>query len=155
MQLSYEVAKKRKEKILRNLKALVLLSMGWEASPEILTYNQFKAILNFIREIQKIGSEITGDLKQLRSKNVNNQILDVMQGISRIDDWGITMVGNGHYRFHIFHLTSNKQPIIATFNIKLNNRNHIIVENCKRNEIVSIHHIPANVHIPKEMGKAL
>ncbi|MDD3563982.1 MAG: hypothetical protein PHR32_09965, partial [Candidatus Cloacimonetes bacterium] len=82
-------------------------------------------------------------------------IQKVMQGITSIDDWGITMIGNRRFRFHIFHLTLKKKPIIATFIIRLNERNHVSIKSCKRDEIVGIHPIPANMQIPKEMGRSL
>ncbi len=152
MNVSVKVAQKRKERVIRDLRSKILLAIGWEASREILSYNQYNAILKFIRNLLKPdrGS------KDIYKNNILYQSLcDVMHGIDRIDDWGITMVDNRKFRLHIFHLSQNKQPIIATFFIVLNERNHISVENCKKNEIIGAHLIPANIQIPKEMGKAL
>ena len=93
------------------------------------------------------------DTKQ--SNKLYPKLTQVMNGIERIDDWGITMVDNCKFQLHIFHLNAEKQPIIATFYITLNERNHISVENCKKNEIIGVHPIPANILIPKEKGKSL
>jgi DNA-directed RNA polymerase specialized sigma24 family protein len=152
LNVSEKVAQKRKEKAIRNLRSKLLLAMGWEASREILSYNQYNAIQKFIRELMKMGR---GDRDIKQNNKLHPKLAQVMNGIDRIDDWGITMADNRRFRLHIFHLTQEKQPIIATFFIVLNERNHVSVENCKINEIIGARPIPANVQIPKEMGKAL
>lgn len=152
MNVSQKVAQKRKDKVIRNLRSKILLAIGWEASREILNYNQYIAIQKFIRSLLKAGHN-TKDIQQKR--NISPKLAQVMNGIERIDDWGITMVNNGRFRLYIFHLTQDKQPIIATFFIVLNERNHVSVENCKKNEIIGAHTIPANLRIPKEMGRSL
>jgi DNA-directed RNA polymerase specialized sigma24 family protein len=150
--VSEKVAQKRKERAIRNLRSKILLAMGWQASREILNYNQYNAILKFIRELLAISR---GDMDVKQRSKLYPKLVQVMNGIESIDDWGITMVGNRRFRLHIFHLSQSKQPIIATFFIVLNERNHVSVENCKKNEIIGAHPIPANIQIPKEMGKAL
>jgi DNA-directed RNA polymerase specialized sigma24 family protein len=150
--VSEKVAQKRKERAIRNLRSKFLLEIGWQASREILSYNQYNAIQKFIRELLSIGRS-DKDIKQ--SNKLYPKLAQVMNGIDRIDDWGITMVENRRFRLHIFHLSQDTQPIIATFFIVLNERNHVSVENCKKNEIIGVHPIPANIQIPKEMGKAL
>ena len=152
MNVSDKVAQKRKDKVIRNLRSKILLAIGWEASRKILNYNQYIAIQKFIRSLLKAGHS-TGDT-QPQSK-ISPKLAQAMNGIERIDDWGITMVDNGRFRIHIFHLSQDKQPIIATFFILLNEKNHVSVENCKKNEIIGAHTIPANVQIPKEMGRSL
>jgi len=124
-----KVAQKRKERAIRNLRSKILLEIGWQASREILSYNQYNAIQKFIRELLTIGRS-DKDVKQ-RSK-FYPKLAQVMNGIERIDDWGITMVGNRRFRLHVFHLSQGNQPIIATFFIILNPRNHVSVENCKK-----------------------
>ena len=126
--------------------------MGWEASREILSYNQYNAILKFIRELLKM--DFSGKTVK-PSTRLHPKLAQVMNGIEKIDDWGITMVDNRRFRLHVFHLSQGKQPIIATFFIVLNERNHVRVENCKKNQIIAVHPIPANIRIPKEMGRAL
>jgi len=155
LNVSNAVAQKRKDRIVKNLRSRLLLAMGWEAGRDILNYNQYNAILKFIRNIQKVGEN--SDLRGTSSNSLaqTTDIQKVMQGITRIDDWGITMIGNRRFRFHIFHLTPEKTPIIATFIISLSERNHVSIKSCKRDEIAGIHPIPANVQIPKEMGKLL
>jgi len=149
---SEKVAQKRKDRAIRNLRSKILLAIGWEASREILSYNQYNAIQKFIRELLRIGHS-DENIKQ--DTRLQPKLAQVMNGIDRIDDWGITMVDNRRFRLHVFHLSHDKQPIIATFLIVLNERNHVSVENCKKNEIIGAHPIPANIQIPKEMGKAL
>ena len=152
LNVSENVAQKRKEKVIRNLRSKILLAIGWKASREILSYNQYNAIQKFLREILKMDCR-GNDIKQ--NNKLYPKLASIMNGIDRIDDWGITMVDNRRYRLHIFHLSQDKQPIIATFFIVLNERNHISVENCKKNEFIGAHSIPANIQIPKEMGMAL
>lgn len=152
LNVSKKGAQKRKNRVIRNLRSKILLAIGWRASPEILNYKQYDAIQKFIRELLIIGRS-DKDIKQ-RNK-IYPSLVQVMNGIDRIDDWGITMVDNHRFRLHIFHLTQDKQPICATFFIVLNERNQIFVESCKKNEFIGSHKIPANIHIPKEMGKSL
>ncbi|NLW18709.1 MAG: hypothetical protein GXY81_03375 [Candidatus Cloacimonetes bacterium] len=152
LNVSRKGAQKRKNRVIRNLRSKILLATGWQAGHEILNYKQYDAIQKFIRELLKIGRS-DKDIKQ-RNK-IYPSLVQVMNGIDRIDDWGITMVDNHRFRLHIFHIAQDKQPISATFFIVLNERNHIFVESCKKNEILKAHQIPANLHIHKEMGKSL
>ncbi len=152
LNVSGKVAQKRKDKVIRNLRSKILLAIGWQAGHEILNYKQYDAIQKFIRELLKIGRSD----KDIKKRNkIYPSLVQVMNGIDRIDDWGITMVDNHRFRLHIFHIAQDKQPISATFFIVLNERNHIFVESCKKNEILKAHQIPANLHIHKEMGKSL
>lgn len=152
MNVSEKVAQKRKERVIRNIKSKILLAIGWEASREILSYNQYNAIQKFIRELLKIGCN-GEDIKQ--NSKLNPKLAQVMKGIERIDDWGITMVDNCKFRLYLFHLSRDKQPITTTFYIVLNEKNHISVESCKKNEYIGVHPIPANIQILKEKGKSL
>lgn len=151
LKVSDKVAQKRKGKAIRNLKAKVLLAMGWEDSRDILNFYQYKAVQKFIRNLLKMGRE-DDDCAECKS---NSRLRQAMQGIERVDDWGITMVGNRRFRLHLFHLTQDKRPIAATFIIVLNERNHIRVENSKRHKKFISHPIHSNIQIPKEMGKSL
>ena len=155
LNVSNAVAQKRKDKIVKNLRSRLLLAMGWEAGRDILNYNQYNAILKFIRNIQNIGE--SGRIRGISSSSLaqTDEIQKVMEGITSIVDWGIGMIANGRFRFHIFHLTPEKTSIVATFIISFNERNHISIDSCKRNELVGIRPIPANVQIPKEMGVSL
>ena len=155
LNVSNAVAQKRKDKILKNLRSRLLLGMGWDSGRSILSYNQFNAILKFIRRIQQIAENSTKLGTSSNSLAQKDEILKVMQGITSIDDWGIKMIDDRRFRFHIFHLTPEKKPIIATFILSLNERNHVSIESCKRNEIVGMHPMPANLQIPKEMGMSL
>lgn len=152
LKVSDKVAQKRKERAVRDLRSKILLAMGWEASRDILNYNQYNAIQKFNRELLRVGcGSGDGDDGHRWIPNLRH----VMHGIERIDDWGITMVGNRKFRLHVFHLTQDKRPLIATFFIVLDERNHITVEDSKKHENIRSYTIPANVQIPKEMGKSL
>lgn len=152
LNVSKKGAQKRKNRVTRNLRSKILLAIGWRAGHEILNYKQYEAIQKFIRELLKIDRN-DGNIKQ-RNK-INPSLVQVMNGIDRIDDWGITMVDNHRFRLYIFHLTQDKQPITATFFIVLNERNQIFVEGCTKNELLETHQVPDNLHIHKEMGKSL
>lgn len=152
MNVSESLARKRKEKTFRNLRAKILLAMGWDSSADILSYSQYNAIQKFIRNLMIIAGSGANSHKK---SALFPELAQALEGIKSIDDWGITMVDNRRFRLHIFHLSQNMQPIIATFFIAMNERNHVSVENCKKDEIIGAHPIPANIQIPKEMGKAL
>ncbi len=154
LNVSYKVAQKRKARVIRNLRSRILLALGWETGRDILNYHQYLAIQKFIRMIQSIGSAPEKDPKRSNRKG-NQEIDDLMQGISRIDDWGVSIIGNGRFRFHIFHLTPENRPIVATMILSVNDKNSIKIESCKRNEIVGVHPIPAKTHIPKEIGRSI
>jgi DNA-directed RNA polymerase specialized sigma24 family protein len=151
LQVSDKVAQKRKEKAIRDLKAKILLAMGWEASREILNFNQYNAIQKFIRHLLKLGR----GSDESAEPRWDARLKQAMQGIERIDDWGITMVANCRFRLHVFHLTQDKRPLAATFFIVLDERNHITIENSVQHKNIISHPIPANVQIPKEMGKSM
>jgi hypothetical protein len=107
--------------------------------------------------LHDIISGESGSVRGISSSSLvqTDEIQKVMEGITSIVDWGIGMIANGRFRFHIFHLTPEKTSIVATFIISFNERNHISIDSCKRNELVGIRPIPANVQIPKEMGVSL
>lgn len=151
LKVSEKVAQKRKGRAIRNLKAKILLAMGWEDSRDILNFNQYNAIQRFIRTLLKIGRSED----DCAARKIDPQLQQAMQGIERIDDWGITMAGNRRFRLHLFHLTQEKTPLAATFYIVLDERNHIRVEDSKQHKKIVPHPIPANIRIPKEMGKSM
>lgn len=153
--ISYNAAQKRKAKIIRDLKARVLLALGWEASPEILNYNQFIALQKFLRELLSLGQRGKPTRPLSSSRQMEAKILELMRQFPRIDDWGIALAGTRQYRLHIFHLTLERKPVFATFLISMSLRHRVWVADCKLNVPAGVHQIPANVQIPKDKGKSL
>ncbi|MCB5271529.1 MAG: hypothetical protein LHW56_06760 [Candidatus Cloacimonetes bacterium] len=155
LQVSPKVAQKRKDRIVRNLKSKVLLAMGWEDSPDILTYHQYDAILRFIRKMLKMGTQRPEDRSKAKSSKRDPQLRELMQGIASIDDWGITALGNNRFSIYLFHLNQENKPVVVSFVIHLNERNCLSIEESKKNKVFGSFVMPANMQIPKEMGKSL
>lgn len=152
--LGYETAKSRSRKIMKDLKAEILLAMGWQASPDILDYNQYKAIQSFIRKLLDLSTAITEESNEALS-NLHPDLPQVLSGYTSIRDWGITMIAECRFRLYLFHLSPEQGPLLTTLFIKINKKNHVAVENCKRNIFTGVHNIPDNLRIPKEMGKVI
>ena len=150
--LSRAVAQKRKDRIIRDLRAKILLAMGWEATTEILSFGQYNTVLRFIRNLPLTAKN---DQAGEHRKKYPIGLGDLLAGVEKIDDWGITMVGNLRFRLLLFHLAAAQGPVLITFHIVLDHRNTITVENFHKNDLAATHPIPANVRIPKQMGKAL
>ena len=151
--ISYEAAKSVSKKTIRNLKAEILLALGWQASPDILDYRQYKSIQSFIR---KLLAAINGTGKGLADlRKLHPALPEALEGYKSVDDWGITMLGGRRFRLYLMHLGMEPFPLMSTVIITINNRNHVQVESCKRNQHAGTHNIPANVLIPKEKGRAL
>lgn len=68
--ISYEAAKEESKRINRNLKSEILLALGWQASPDILDYKQYKSIQSFIRYLLvSVSAKETG-LGELSSPEI-------------------------------------------------------------------------------------
>ena len=151
--ISYEAAKSVSKRINRNLKSEILLALGWQASPDILDYRQYRSIQSFIRNLLASICASEKGLSDLH--RLHPDMPKALEGYRSVEDWGITMVGKRQFRLHLMHLGTDPIPLMTTIIVTINNRNHIKVESCKRNQHAGSHDIPANVLIPKEKGRAL
>ncbi|HOD17318.1 MAG TPA: RNA polymerase sigma factor [Candidatus Cloacimonadota bacterium] len=151
--ISYEAAKSRSRKVLKDLRAEILLSMGWRASPEILNYNQYKAIRSFVQKIKTIGSS-TNSRTKLQSM-MSLEYVSLLSECTNVVDWGITMVSGGRFRLYLFHLGKDQSPLMVTIYIAVSKNNHVTIESCKANNFAGVHKIPNQIHIPREVGNAL
>lgn len=142
--ISYEAAKKRRAKALRDLRARMLLMLGWANSPDILSFSRYIAIQKFLRKLSAIarGEEETKDVR----------LKQVLEGFSEIFDWGISLAGSGKYCLYIACLSDAGIPRLATLYLRMNKRNHIIIEGSKRNQIMGVLDTPDNFRLPIEKG---
>ncbi|MDD2424380.1 MAG: hypothetical protein PHG34_09240 [Candidatus Cloacimonetes bacterium] len=152
--LGYEAAKSKSKKLIKNLKAEILLAMGWQASPDILDYNQYKAIQSFIRKLLALSTATKEGTSEALSK-LHPDLPQVLTGYTSVEDWGITMISERRFRLYLYHLSSEQAHLMATIFINIGKRNHVQVENCKINKYAGSHNISAKAHIPKQMGAAL
>lgn len=152
MNISEKAAQKRKDKVIRNLRAKILLIMGWEATREILTFGQYNAVLKFIRNLP-LSANSNKDERQCVKYSAD--LAGFLKGIERIDDWGITMVNKRRFRLYLFHFSTAKPPVLVTFFIVLNHRNIITIDGYVENNLAGIHPSPSNMLIPKHQGKAM
>ncbi|MCB5223858.1 MAG: hypothetical protein WCY21_05260 [Candidatus Cloacimonadaceae bacterium] len=151
--ISYEAAKGESKRINRNLKSEILLALGWQASPDILDYRQYRSIQSFIRYLLvSVSAKETG-LGELR--RLHPDLPKVLDGYKSVEDWGISMVGERRFRLYLLHTGTDPIPLISTIIVTLNHRNHVKVESCKRNQHAGSHDIPANLLIPKDKGRSL
>lgn len=151
--ISYEAAKEESKRINRNLKSEILLALGWQASPDILDYRQYKAIQSFIRKLLVNTCDTEKGLDELR--RLHPDLPKSLDGFKSVEDWGISMIGERRFRLNLFHLGTDQTPLATTIIVTLNHRNHVKVESCKKNQHTGTHVIPANLLIPKDKGKAL
>ncbi len=150
--ISKAVAQKRKDQIIWDLRAKILLAMGWDATREILSFSQYNAILRFIRNLP-LAANCKKDERQ--SKKYPADLASFLEGIERIDDWGISMEDNRKFRLYLFHLDADDQPVLVTFFIVLNRRNTIKIDGYLKNELAGIHPILPNMLVPKHKGKSM
>lgn len=151
--ISYEAAKSVSKRINRNLKSEILLALGWQASPDILDYRQYRSIQSFIRNLLASICATEKGLSELH--RLHPDLPKALDGYKSVEDWGISMVGERKFRLYLMHLGTDPIPLMTTVIVTINNRNHIKVESCKRNQHAGSHDIPANLLIPKEKGRAL
>ncbi len=150
--ISEKVAQKRKEKIIRNLKSKALLSMGWRDTPGILDYNQYNAIRKFIREMLKT---LGGDGKIEWLRHLSPEQAKEVKRIKNILDWGISMRGENRYQLLLFTLFEDKEPFAITFNIVMNERNSISIQDLKVNQVAGSFKLPPDMRIPVDKGRVL
>lgn len=151
--LSYEAAKSVSKKVIRNIKAEIMLALGWEASPDMLDYRQYKAVQCFIRKLLATAND--PHKKQDDLVRIHPDLPIALDGYKSVDDWGISLIGERKFRLYLMHLGTDPIPLMTTVLVTINNRNHIKVESCKRNQHAGSHDIPANLLIPKEKGRAM
>jgi hypothetical protein len=58
----------------------------------------------------------------------------VLDGYKSVEDWGISMVGERRFRLYLLHTGTEPIPLMTTIIVTINNRNHVKVESCKRNQ---------------------
>lgn len=151
--ISYEAAKDESKRINRNLKSEILLALGWQASPDILDYKQYKSIQSFIRKLLVNMCDTEKGLDELR--RLHPELPKALDGYKSVEDWGISMIGERRFRLYFMHLGTDPTPLMTTIIVTLNNINHVKVESCKRNKHAGVHDIPVNLLIPKDKGRAL
>jgi DNA-directed RNA polymerase specialized sigma24 family protein len=150
--ISVEIAQRRKERAHRNLNSKILRSLGWRESPRILDYHQYNAIQKFIREVQRMCS---GDEKVKWLKSLSPEHAEDVRRVKSILDWGIAAKGGYNYDLHIFAIHHDGQLFAITFDIVLNERNSISIQDYKINEYVNSHTIPDTVRIHKDKGRSI
>ncbi len=146
--ISYEAAKSRSKKLMKNLKALLLKAMGWESGPEILDFNQYKAIQKFLRELVSISRNPT-------LSSPDDKLTQLMSQIPRIDDWGISIMPNRRFRLLIFYVNPDQQPIFASISLELNQRNHIRIISSKLHVKTDIQKVQTEIPIKTDKGYAV
>jgi len=152
MNINEKAAQKRKDKMIRNLRAKILLTLGWEAMPDILSFGQYNAVLKFIRNLPLSASSNKDERQCIK---YSADLAGFLKGIERIDDWGITMVDKRRFRLYLFHFSTAKPPILVTFFIVLNHRNIITIDGYVENNLAGIHPSPPNMLIPKHQGRSM
>ncbi|MBP7117863.1 MAG: hypothetical protein KBB33_05955 [Candidatus Cloacimonetes bacterium] len=146
--ISYEAAKSRSKKLMKNLKALLLKAMGWESGPDILDFNQYKTIQKFLRELVSIS-------KKPAISSPDDTLSQVMSQIPRIDDWGISMMPNRRFRLLIFCFNPDQQPIFASISLELNQRNHIRIISSKLHAKTDVQRVQTEIPIKTDKGYAV
>ena len=144
-------AQKKKNIARRNLISMVLLHLGWRGSPKILNFLQYEAIQKFINDVKRMCS---GDESIKWIKSLSPEHAEAVKKIEKIVDWGITATGDLCFRLSLFTLLSGGQPFVLTFNIALNKRNSVSIQDYKVNEHVATLKIPDKERIPKDKGMA-
>ncbi len=150
--ISEEVAQKRKERARRNLKSMVLLSLGWRDTPSILDYNQYNAIRKFIREVPKV---LKGEEEAEWIKSLNSDHIEAVRTIKTIADWGIKTLGERNYRITLFAFLEDRKPLGITFNIVLSKRNSVSVQSCLVNTLAAKLAVDAKVRVPVNRGMSM
>jgi len=153
--ITYEQAKQVSKEIHRNYKSMCLRHLGWEDSPDILSFNQLKSIQRYLRQLIHFSNSYGKPVIHKNSLLLNQaEMKHVLSGYDHIDDWGIHMIGQNKFRIHIFCNPGNIEPLCATVIITIKENNRIVTESCRSNKLASVLTIPPNVTIPKNKGKS-
>ncbi len=148
--ISEKSAQKKKNKARRNLRSMVLLGLGWRVSSGILDHRQYNAIRKFILEVQRM---LSGDKDIVWLKSLSPEQAETVKKVEVIADWGISATGERSYNLSMFTIIEDSQPFLFTFNIVLNKRNIISIQDCKVNKYVASLMVPAKVRLPTEKGE--
>jgi DNA-directed RNA polymerase specialized sigma24 family protein len=149
--ISYEAAKKRRAKAFRDIKALLLKTLGWENTQEILNYNQYQAIQKFIRALLDFIENKTDSFTQ--DPAMDAKLKGILNKVITILEWEIFSNSEGGWNIVLVCNQGEETPLIATINIQMNKRNQISLQDCKRNELAAIMDCPVDIVIPTNKGK--
>lgn len=150
--ISEKVAQKRKEKIIRNLKSMIMLGLGWHDTPVILDYNQYNAIRKFMREVLKM---LSGDEEIEWLKALTPEQIEILKQVKILADWTISMVKKHKYMLLFFTILDDGKPFLMTFDIVMDERNSISIQNFRINKHLASYTAPPNLRIPMEKGRAI
>jgi DNA-directed RNA polymerase specialized sigma24 family protein len=153
-EITYDAAKKKCQELRHNLRAFYLRMVNWEASPEILSFNEVRAVQKLIRQL--IQHPQRGEKPVLRKNSSlmsREEIMKVFEGFETIEYWDIVQIGDKKYRLHIASRSEEKSILCSVVVVNISAKGRLMVESCKRNKLAAIFNIPQNVVIPKEKGK--
>ncbi len=152
--ISYQTAREHKHRVKTNLKAAYLRQQGWEGSPEILDFRQLINLKKFMKALTTHA--INGDLEKMKKycpRDKQQLVVDTLQDLRSVTDWGINLRGANKYVLTIFDASSKGLPNFYSVDIHLNRANQIRISACKKLEMMGMINTVDAGQIPIEKGK--
>ncbi len=153
--ISYQTAKEHSQIVRRNLKAKYLISQGWDATPEILTYRKYISIRNFLLHLCKVcNSKDISELKKYNIKIPIEELKTLFTNIYELERWGIVLMDLNKYKVSAFGRHDNKPKAIILI-ISFNKANRITIHSGKELVLLKQTKCTPGFAFPLEKGKIM
>ncbi len=130
MKIKPKTAQKYVQRMRRNLKAAILKEQGLTWTKNILTYQQYENVGNFIKLL--IKKTQNNNIASLRSYFQNFSLESMPEfTISQIKDWGIRLKENG-YLMTLFCLDESDKVLFLSISFRINKLNRIKIFSVKK-----------------------
>lgn len=154
--VSYEQAKQRSKEHKRNLRAACLRKLGWVNTPDILDYQDYKAVQRYVRELVRAGQKAArGQVPQGRFKQFQPELENCFRGFEKLHNWDIRDLGASRYKLYVVGITSSNIPLLLNIAIHFSESRRIITEKIGRNEMLGRLELPPGFRVPMDKGKCL
>ncbi|MDP3113343.1 MAG: sigma factor [Candidatus Cloacimonadaceae bacterium] len=151
---SYACAREQSVRIRHNFKASYLKAHGWDSTPQILTYEKYKAIRRFLGKLVDLcKANAISRQRETNHTEFLRKYGDVFDGVQNVFDWGITPVGDNRYRVYLFDNADGVNSIMISLEIFISKANRILIRTCKRHRLASMIPIREGKEPEIETGK--
>ncbi len=135
--ISYQTAKARKRRVRTNLRSAWLRGQGWADSPQILSYDEFKAVQRFIsRLLATYGSSIDPACRKQLDKIRNPKLKETFRGVRKIHEWTVSLLSEGSFSLFVVGI-GDSAPVPVKLKIRLDRANRVRITACQVYQLVA------------------
>lgn len=146
-------AKQQSKQLKKDIKAQYLRYLGWKATPDILSYTQYKAIQRYIRQLVAC---VGGTGKRSKAKNSflpsQDDLDKCFANLTATTQWNIYLRDNGTYTVYLECLNAENTPVVVDSTIRIKPNHRIETIACRRLEPLRAFDLGRSIKLPVEKG---